>query len=63
MDTWKPISSAPKDGTKIIGRDSLGCVFTCQWTLAEHADEIACWYSYDNDDEVIPQHWIQMPRG
>lgn len=58
---WKPISSAPKDGTHVL----LKPVFEMQMAYPGHwSDLYGCWYA----DEVghlnglwEPTHWMPLP--
>lgn len=58
---WQPISTAPKDGTDILGYDGYQMT-TVTWF------EIGKWWSlvapgsYAEDSEWTPTHWMPLPE-
>ena len=63
MSEWKPIETAPKDGTLI-------CVWSARigWPLIVRRNETHnCWTmilprtGYINDPELDPTHWHSLP--
>lgn len=76
MSDWKPIESAPKDGSHIIAarfsRGHLDWVSHAHWASAEDSaeaeggspdDYISCWSR--EGDEICPTHWqeLSQPAG
>jgi len=62
-DEWKPIETAPKNGTRII-TFSLGLVGTSRYV--EHFAPVyglteAGWYSEQLDRRHEPTHWMALP--
>jgi hypothetical protein len=71
---WKPIDTAPRDGSRINARDSDGCIFYCRWWSREHLanwdgaskpeEWEQGWYDYigengeDGETEVFPEFWF-----
>ena len=56
MMNWKPIESAPKDGSHIIGASSSGFRYIVLW------DEDRCiWVRQDNETPCFPHNWQPLP--
>ena len=63
---WRPIETAPKDGTRILayGKGPYGHVewFTSQWDKSQ-----SCWVSEPNEateynyEDCHPTHWMPLP--
>jgi len=63
--TWKEISTAPKDGTPIIGYAG-GEYTVVEWFGSEVG--VGYWSlsvtgTYAEDGEWWPTHWHQIPKG
>ena len=58
MDYWKPIETAPKDGSTFLARDKGGNIYHCHWIEGDRDDEtIDCWWDEQRDDEGCPKWW------
>jgi len=56
MNTWQPIETAPRDGTKVLLTDGLSWIRTGYW-----AKRIECW-SVDTAVTLNPPtHWTPLP--
>jgi len=49
---WQPISTAPKDGTVILGMDTSGGVQDVAWVDEE-------WDDFHDNPTYRPDHWTQ----
>lgn len=61
MSEWRPIETAPRDGTEILGAWRYGN--RSQWFIepVEYSEWTEGWsISWDHDD-VNPSHWMPMP--
>ncbi|CAH1205756.1 hypothetical protein PAECIP111893_02410 [Paenibacillus plantiphilus] len=66
---WKPIDTAPKDGTSILVLNNDKYVYEarydedswnkCKWKFAS-ADQHGCGCCSGDDDE--PTHWMPLPQ-
>ncbi len=56
---WRPIETAPKDGTKIVGMNARGEVFRVWWFLFEEGHD----WQDDWDSEQRPTHWMPLPAA
>jgi hypothetical protein len=60
MSEWKPISSAPKDGTAILlGHDQA--VFDGWWDAEISAWVDGCSDRYEDLMTYEPTHWTELP--
>lgn len=74
---WRPIATAPKDGTEIIGYRADHGVFTLRWADADEfaahsaggdplgrCEEFSYWW-HDRwgwlEGELQPTHWMPLP--
>lgn len=62
---WQDISTAPKDGTRILACES-DTVFICSWY--RHSATLGHWHNPDDGspigqmfDEYNPTHWMPVP--
>lgn len=69
MSEWQDISTAPKDGTELIGYRPDQGVFAFRWATMEdmvpdYDGEFACWW-HDRwgwmEGIETPTHWQPMP--
>jgi len=57
---WSDISTAPKDGTKIIyhnGQKVDPVIGYCQWCYFNE-DDYEDWWDYERDTEASPKFWM-----
>jgi len=59
-DGWRPIESAPKDGTEIIYLTKYGSIGFCRYAV-DNINDWFGWWDLQADDEVYPKHWL--PRS
>jgi len=63
---WKPISTAPKDGTWIIVccPDSPMCWRPCEFTAWMESDGVGSWREEDCSEDLPyePTHWMPIPK-
>jgi len=55
---WRPMDSAPKDGTKILYRNRFKSIGFCHWDEGYDDDDQPCWWDNEADDEVCPVVWL-----
>jgi hypothetical protein len=56
---WQPISTAPKDGSWIIGTsDTLGRPVLCRWNSFHPTKG-----SWESGHLAQPTHWIPLPKA
>ena len=69
MTEWQDISTAKKDGTKVVlwvGGDSAP---VCSWECVEGGNEdgtgwVFAWWRHDHDDwidDIPPTFWMPLP--
>lgn len=56
---WKPIETAPKDGTRLLAYEK-GCALYEIWWQRNLGDQWDGWQD-DWDDEPEPTHWMPLP--
>ena len=72
MSQWQPIETAPKDGTRIIGRRSYAERYTGRlryerhktfWGKTSHVPIYGWNYGRDVEDQELwePTHWMPLP--
>lgn len=65
QDGWRPIETAPKDGTRLLfcyaspkmNADALP-VLSGHWSRLSD-----CWFSTITDDKINPTHWQPLPSA
>jgi hypothetical protein len=74
MTDWKPIETAPKDGTVVIGYSDKEGVFPIYWSEKEYypiGDSYTGWvnavdFNYDDGGswrfDANPTHWQPLPN-
>lgn len=61
MAGWKPIETAPKDGTEILLRSARGRVADGAWGQPDGWANPNCWvWPYINQE---PTHWMPLPAS
>lgn len=60
MSGWKPIESAPKDGTQILLYAPAWRAPNTGWTFGSD-DWQACPYHHAGDPRWKPTHWMPLP--
>lgn len=56
---WRPIETAPKDGTHILGLLEDGEVERIHWyKYPTHS----CWETSYFESEITPTHWMPLPK-
>jgi hypothetical protein len=67
MNDWKPIETAPRDGTLILlyGRTHDEKWNVCSWFMEEDAEgnEVTGWYNWDWEYYEPPTHWMELPEA
>lgn len=59
---WKPISSAPKDGTGILGYWDTGTIHDCNFSAVKF--HRGAWWETNEDYKVSqPTHWMPLPAA
>lgn len=59
MNDWKPIETAPKDGTRVlVWSQRIGCVEICWWD-GDDWESMNGLYAPHCGDE--PTHWMLLP--
>jgi hypothetical protein len=61
MDDWKPIETAPKDGTRVLGfagSGSKAIAIVSWWNATNFAAGV--WVN-DRDQLFGPTHWMPLP--
>ncbi|WP_427916320.1 DUF551 domain-containing protein [Stenotrophomonas maltophilia] len=58
--TWKPISSAPRDGTEVLLWDGSGQA-VCHWDGKHWALIYTGWHAVDSQFDD-PTHWMPLPE-
>lgn len=56
---WRPIESAPKDGTSIIYLDGRECIGEAFWQDKDEHEP--SWWDEANTEEVKPMYWTPLP--
>jgi hypothetical protein len=69
---WKPISSAPKDGTPILGRCGYDKPYSTEYAVVQWHRPMCSWHAgwwrlvecgaCAEDDEWEPEEWIEIPQ-
>ena len=57
---WRPIETAPKDGTPIIYFDGRHCIGEAFWQ--DKDEHPPAWWDEANTEEVEPTHWMPLPN-
>jgi hypothetical protein len=63
-DGWRPIATAPRDGTEIIYRRRgrwEGAIGRCRWDAGAYGEDEPAWWDVDADQEAYPGHWMPLP--
>ena len=68
MSEWKPIETAPKDGTRILGWDGCEVVtldYQPPYRYPEHLEYKEIWYQESDSGRAsvfYPTHWMPLPE-
>ena len=56
VSQWKPIKTAPKDGSNVLVYDpDVGYPYVCRWEYGRFV-EVSEYYSFN------PTHWMPLPK-
>ena len=58
---WRPIETAPKDGSRVICCGPQLAVAECEWCYWHGAK--AGWYRSNQPPEVHPTYWMPLPAA
>ena len=58
---WRPIETAPKDGSRVICCGPQLAVAECEWCYWRGAK--AGWYRSNQPPEVHPTYWMPLPAA
>ena len=65
-EAWRPIETAPKDGTRVLCCGPKLLVAECEWrmeqTFASRVDSSG-WYRTCQHPQVFPTHWMPLPAA
>ena len=59
MSEWRPIITAPKDGSEVLLYGQDGSVAISCWFKAHN---FSAWIGYDNRKAAKPTHWMPLPE-
>lgn len=59
---WKPIETAPKDGTAVLICINQGTAFDAWWDQADQAWVDGRLNRYEEQYTYSPTHWMPMPE-
>jgi uncharacterized protein DUF551 len=64
---WRPIESAPKDGTFILVYGELGGslppIGSCKFGVVHWVDGFNGWYLDGDEYTLAPTHWMPLPSA
>ena len=60
-EAWRPIETAPKDGSRVICCGPQLAVAECEWCYWHGAK--AGWYRSNQPPEVHPTYWMPLPAA
>lgn len=66
MSEWKPIETAPKDGTAVLAYQPVGAM---NWVVAPmywpaHGQEwlLVAYHEMNTEFSMHPTHWMELPE-
>lgn len=62
LDTWRPIESAPKDGTEVLLWTMIVDVDMGPWRLAGRCTNHKHWWTTVGSIALEPSHWMPLPE-
>lgn len=67
-DGWRPIETAPKDGTRVLLSEDEGRMVGAFWDIVDFDERRRChvfWWTYDvyvDDSNFQPTYWMPSPE-
>ena len=61
MSEWRPIETAPRDGTRVLGAWQFA--LSADWCLGVVKWDEGAWLVTWNFDQVEPTYWAPLPQS
>jgi len=62
MSMWKPIETAPKDGTACLIYTEMGEMYLAYWDVWPMVSGWVIGYDQTPDNRIRPTHWMPLPK-